>query len=169
MTPTPIGGAVLTLGFQMSDVNPKSQENKVSSVSYFINLTDFQAYLDATSAAERDSTNVGAFITAIQVLTNGTLKFIDIGMRFDTALAPPATSLAAYEFDKFLLSSKDTVTTDPVKTSIPARKMSAVTLESNGITVANTGAAATYRTTYTQIVLSGDDNPVAPQRMIVSS
>jgi len=169
MTPTPIGGAVLTLGFQMSDVNPKSQSNKISSTSYFINLTDFQAYLDATSAAERDSTNVGAFITAIQVLTNGTLKFIDIGMRYDTAIAPPAASVAAYEFDKFLLSSRDTVTTDPVKSSIPARKMSAVTLESNAITVANTGAAATYRTAYTTIVLSPDDNTVATERMIVSS
>lgn len=169
MTPTPIGGAILTLGFQMSDTNPKSKTNKVSSVSYFINTTDMQAYLDGTSAAERDSTNVGAFITAIQVLTNGTLKTIDIGMRFDTAIAAPIPSIAAYEFDKFLLSSKDTVTTDPVKTSIPARKMSAVTLESDAITVANTGAAATFRTAYTQIALSGDDNTVAPERMIVSS
>lgn len=169
MTPTPIGGWTLNLGFMMSEVNPKSQQNKVSSVSYFINPTDGQAYLDATSAAERDSTNVGAFITAIQALTLGVLKFIDLGMRFDTALTAPAPSVGAFEFDKFLLSSRDTVTTDPVKTSIPARKMSAVTLESNGITVANTGAAATFRTDYTTIVLSGDDNTVAPERMIVSS
>lgn len=169
MTPTPIGGGVLTLGFQMSDTNPKTETPKVSSVSYFVNKSEIDTYNSSATAADRDSSPIGVFITAIQALTNGTLKSIDVGMRYDTAIAAPATSLAAYEFDKFLLSSRDNVTTDPVKTSIPARKMSAVTLESNGITLVNTGAAATYRTAYTAIVVSGDDNPVTPQRMIVSS
>jgi len=169
MTPTPIGGALLKLGFQMSETNPKTKTNKIAERSYFINTTDMQAYLDGTSAAERDSTNVGAFITSIQTLTLGTLKNISVGMLFDTAIAPPASSVGAYDFDQFLISSRDTVTTDPVKTSIPARKMSAVTLESDGVTCANTGLMATFRTDYEEMVLSGDDNTVSVLRTTVSS
>jgi len=169
MTPTPIGGGILTLSFQMSDTNPKSQTPKISSVSLFVNKAQVDDYNTATTAAERDAEDIGLFVTAIQVLTNGTLKSIDVGMRYLTNIAAPATSLAAYEFDKFLLSSRDTVDNDTVKTSIPARKMSAVTLESNGITLVNTGAVATYRTTYAAIAVSNNDNPLAPERMIVSS
>jgi len=169
MTPTPVGGAILKLGFQMSETNPKTKTNKISVREYFIKPDDMTAYLEATSAAGRDSTNVGAFITAIQALSLGTLKTIDVGMRFDTAIAPPASTVFAFDFDQFLISARDTVNTDPVKTSIPARKDSAITIESDGVTVTiTTGAMATFVSTYQTIALSQDDNPVNVLRALIS-
>ncbi len=169
MTPTPIDGWVLEVGIQMSQVNPKTKTNKVASRSYFINPTDGQAYLDATSAALRDSTNVGLFITALQALTLGTIKTIRVGMVFDTAEAAPASSVFAFDFDQFLISSRDTVTTDPVKTSIPARKDSAVTPESDGVTVPIVGGAmGTWVTAYAGLVLSPDDNTVSVVRASIT-
>jgi hypothetical protein len=153
----------------MSETNPKTKTNKVATREYFVLPDLATAYLEATSEASRDGTSLGVFITAIDALTLGVLRSIEVGERFDTNQTPPAATVFAFDFDQFLISSRDTVTTDPVKTSIPARKDSAITIESDGVTVPLTGPnMSAFVTAYEALVLSLSDNPIDVLRATIS-
>lgn len=160
----------LDLAWYMSDWNPKSKTNKVSSISLRVTSAAVTAYNGAADDAARAATTIGVLITAYLNLTKGVLKSVSAGFEYDQNLAPPANTVGAYEFDKFLVSARDTSTNVATKSSIPARDLTNVTLGDDAVTVvlADGADVADFVSAYNAIVLSEDENAVAIQRMIVS-
>ncbi len=167
-TPTPRQGHKLTLSWQMSDVNPKTKSNKIASRDYFITAASAAAYIAAADAAARDATPVGLFISAADAMVLGNLKSIDVAAVYYTNIAPPASDAFAFEFDQILISSRDTVTTRAVKTSLPARNDAVLTPDSDGVTIPiGDTPMSTFVTQYEAIALSDDGNVVDVQRAVI--
>lgn len=168
-TPTPRKASKLTLSWQMSDVNPKTKTPKIATRDYFINPTDAAAYVAAADATARDATDVGLFISAVCAMSLGNLYSVDISNVYYTNLAPPASDAFAFEFDQILISSRDTVNMQAVKTSIPARNDSVITPESDGVTLPLSDTpTSTFVSTYEAIALSQDANAVNVLRAVIT-
>jgi hypothetical protein len=160
----------LQISTYMSDLNPKTKTNKVSSTKFRITAASATAYNAAADDAARAATAVGDLITAYEELTLGVTKSVTVGFVYEQNLAPPAADTFAFEFDKFLLSMRDTVTSDPVKTSIPARNDAAIVIQSDGTSVSIADPdMSTYVDAVEAIVLSGDNNAVQVLRASISS
>jgi hypothetical protein len=159
----------LSIAIWMSDTNAKSKTNKVSTVSYIVTAASVTAYNAAADDAARAATGIGGLITALENLTLGDLKEVTVGFTYDPGIAPPAADTFAFEFDKFLISSRDTVNQDAVKTSIPARNDAAIVIESDGTSVVITAPdMSDFVTAYEAVVLSGDLNAVQVLRASIS-
>jgi len=160
----------LTLAFWMSDTNPKSKTNKVSSVTLNVTAASVTAYNGAADDAARAATTIGALIDAYTAMTTGVLKDVTAAFVYDQNAAAPAPSAVAYEFDKFLVQSRDNVNTEANKSSIPARDIADVVLESDGVTVQldDGGDVAAFVAAYEAIVLSQDENPITIRQISVS-
>jgi len=159
----------ITFSTWMSDVNAKSKTNKVASVSYYVTAASVTAYNAAADDAARAATTIGALLTTFQDLTLGVTKSVEVGFEYRSNLAAPAADTFAFEFDKFLISSRDAVNNKAVKSSIPARKDSAIVIESDGTTVDITQPdMSDYVTAYNAIVLSDSFNAVNVQRASIS-
>jgi hypothetical protein len=167
-TPTPRTGHKLTLSWQMSDLNPKTKTNKIATREYFITAASAASYIAAADAAARDATAVGLFISAADAMVLGNLYSIDVGAVYYTNLAPPASDAFAFEFDQILISGRDTVTVQPVKTSLPARNDAVLTPESDGVSLnIGTTPVSTFVSTYEAIALSQDANTVNVLRAVI--
>lgn len=160
----------LSIATYMSDTNPKTKTNKVSTTKFRITAAAVNAYNSAADDAARAATAVGTLITAYDDLTLGVLKEVSVGYTYQENLAPPAADTFAFEFDKFLVSMRDTVTSDPVKTSVPARNDAAIIISPDGTSVSITDPdMSTYVAAIEAIVLSGDNNAVQVLRASISS
>lgn len=160
----------LSCAFFMSDVNPKTKSNKVATVDYWVLPAAVTAYNAAADDAARAATTIGALVTALENETNGVLKSVDVGFVYVSNLAPPASDSGFYAFDKFLQSSRDTVTGRAVTTTIPARNMTDVTLAPDGVSIIIADAPySDFVAAYQAIVLSDDANAVSVIRASVTS
>lgn len=160
----------LTISTYMSDLNPKTKTNKVSSTKFRVTAASVTAYNAAADDAARSATAIGTLITAYEELTLGVTKDVSVGFTYQQNLAPPASDTFAFEFDKFLLSMRDTVTSDPVKSSIPARNDASIVIQSDGTSVSIADPdMSTYVDAVEAIVLSGDNNAVQVLRASISS
>lgn len=160
----------LAVGFYMSDTNPKTKTNKVATVSYRVTSASVDAYNAAADDAARAATALGDLLTALDNLTLGVLKDVQVGYVYEHNLAPPASDTFAFEFDKFLISLRDDITSAPVRTSVPARNDSAIVIESDGTTVSITDVdMSTYTDALHAVMLSEDANAVTALRATISS
>jgi hypothetical protein len=160
----------LSMGFYMSDTNPKTKTNKVATVAFRVTSASVDAYNAAADSAARAATTIGELIDALENLTLGVLKNATVGYVYEENLAPPASDTFAFEFDKFLISLRDDVNNSPVKTSIPARNDAAIVIESDGTTVDITAPdMSTYVDLLHTVMLSEDANAVTALRAVISS
>lgn len=168
MATTKIGR--VTISTYMSDTNARSKTNKVASVTYNVLAAAITAYNAAADDAARAATLIGDLLTAFESLTLGVTKSITVGFVYEENLAPPVDTDFAFEFDKFLVSSRDTVNSSAVRTSIPARNNTAIVIESDGTSVSITDPdMSTFRDAYEAVVLSEDNNAVEVLRASISS
>ncbi len=160
----------LTLAFWMSEVNPKSKTNKVSSITLNVTAASVTAYNGAADDAARDATAIGTLINTYTALTLGTLKDVTAAFVYDQNALPPDVDAFAFEFDKFLIQSRDNVNTEANKSSIPARDDEDISIESDGVTVqlADDGDVAAFVTAYEAVVLSQDGNPLTIRMISIS-
>jgi len=160
----------LNVAIFMSDTNPKTKTNKVANVAYRVTSASVDAYNAAADDAARSATAIGGLITALEDLTLGVTKSVDVGYVYEQNLAPPASDTFAFEFDKFLISLRDDISSAPVRTSIPARNDSAIVIESDGTTVSITDVdMSTYTDALHAVMLSEDGNAVTALRATISS
>jgi hypothetical protein len=160
----------VAFSFFMSDVNPKTKANKVSTVEYFVLPAAVTAYNAAADDAARAATTVGVLQTALENLTLGILKEVSVGFAYAQNLAPPAPDTFAFAFDKFLQSSRDVVTSRAVTTTIPARDDADIVIESDGVTIdISMTDYADFVAAYEAIVLSDDSNAVQVIRASITS
>jgi hypothetical protein len=157
----------LNIAYSMSNKNPKSGRAVISTFSTRIKEVSAQAYINAADSAARSASSVGTLIHQTNLLTLGTP--MSWGISFDveeTTAVPPLVSDAAYPFDKFAVSLLAAGENSQV--TIPARDMSVVTLETDGITV-QTGAAIPddWITAYEAIALDEDLNSPTVERIFV--
>jgi hypothetical protein len=159
----------VSIGIYMSELNPKTKTNKVSTITLICTSASIDAYNAAANDGARAATGLGTFITALEDLTLGILKNIEVGYNYIQNLAPPVATDFALDKDKFLISSRDTSNSDPVKLSIPARNDAAIVIESDGVTVDITQVnMSTFVTAYEAIALSGDLNALQVLRAVIS-
>jgi hypothetical protein len=159
----------VTLSFYMSELNPKTKTNKVSTIELICTSASVDAYNAAADDAARAATTIGNFITDTENLTKGVLKDVQVGYAYEQNITPPAPDTFALDKDKFLFSSRDTVNSQPVKLSIPARDDSAIVIESDGITIDITQPdASTWVGHYETIARSRDGNAVNVLRGVIS-
>jgi len=160
----------LSLGFYMSDTNPKTKSNKVAKVDYWVAAAAVTAYNAAADDAARAATLIGELIAALENETIGVLKTVDAGFVYVQNLAPPASDSGAYAFDKFLQSSRDVINGHAVTTTIPARDMSGITLAPDGADIIITDTPySDFVSAYEAVVLSEDQNAVSVIRAFVTS
>lgn len=159
----------LLVSLWMSDTNPKTHANKVSTMSFNPIPAQVTAYNAAADDAARSATLIGDLLTAIDALTLGIDKQVEVGFVYESNLAPPATTVVALNKDKFLVSSRDTINSEAQKVSIPARNDAAVTLESDGVTI-NIALVnmSTFVAAYEAVCLSDDGNPLEVLRAVIS-
>jgi len=159
----------VTIGIYMSELNPKTKTNKVSTISIIAKSAVVDSYNAAADDAARAATTLGGFFVALDDLTLGIDKTFEVGYSYEQNLAPPAADTFALDKDKFLVSSRDTTNSDPVKLSIPARNDSAIVIESDGVTVDITAPdMSTFVTAYEAVALSGDLNNIEVLRAVIS-
>lgn len=159
----------VTIALWMSDTNPKTKTNKVSTIEYIVAAAAVTAYNAAADDAARAATTVGALVSAVENLTKGTLKEVTSGFTYASNLVAPVATDFAFEFDKFLISSRDSTNNQPVKTSIPARLDDNIVIESDGTSIDITAPdMSDFVTAYEAIVLSQDLNAVNVIRASIS-
>lgn len=159
----------VTLGFFMSELNPKTKTNKVSTIELICTSASVDAYNAAADDAARSATAIGNFITDTENLTLGVLKDVQVGYAYEQNITPPAADTFALDKDKFLFSSRDTVNSQPVKLSIPARNDADIQIESDGITIDITAPdASDWVGHYEAIARSRDGNAVNVLRGVIS-
>jgi hypothetical protein len=157
----------LNISYKMSNTNPRSKRPVISTFSTRIGIIAAEAWIDADDSAARAATPVGVLVTKTNALTNGVpLKWGVVGEEVDIAAgdAPDFT----YPFDKFAASLLAGGNNGQI--TIPGRKDSAVTLESDGVSVSLTGAAvAAWVTAFEAVALSEDLLAETVERMFVTS
>lgn len=159
----------VSLGFFMSETNPKTKTNKVSTMDMIVASGAIDAYNGAADDAARAATGLGNLITDIENLTKGVLKDVQVGYIYIQNLAPPAPDTFALDKDKFLVSSRDTTNSQPVKLSIPARDDSTIVIESDGVTIDITQPdMSTFVGHYEAIVISSDLHAIQVLRAVIS-
>jgi hypothetical protein len=159
----------LVISLWMSDTNPKSKTNKVSSIEYIVTAASVTAYNAAADDAARAATTLGVLIAAVENLTLGTLKEVNTGFSYASNLVAPVATDFAFEFDKFLISSRDSTNNQPVKTSIPARNDANIAIESDGTSIDITAPDMDdFVAAYEAVVLSQDLNAVNVIRASIS-
>lgn len=159
----------LTVGIYMSETNPKTKTNKVSTMAFRVSSASVDAYNAAADDAARAATTIGNWLSALENLTKGVLKDVQVGYQYDQNLAPPDPDTFALDKDKFLVSSRDTTNSQPVKLSIPARNDAAIVIESDGITIDITQTdMADFVSHYQTIARSQDGNTVEVLRAVIS-
>jgi len=153
----------------MSELNPRSKTNKVSTMSMIPTAASVDAYNAAADDAARSATVLGELINDIENLTIGVLKDVVVGYEYVENLAPPVADTFALDKDKFLVSSRDTTTSDPVTISIPARNDLGIVIESDGITIDITQPEmSSFVTHYEAAILSPDLHALNVQRAVIS-
>jgi hypothetical protein len=158
----------LNISYMMSNINPKSGKNQISTFSTRIKTVSAQAYFAAADETAREATTVGALITATNALCKGVPQSWGVGLGvFDTAATPPSAGADAYAFDKFgvaLIAAGENS-----QITIPARKMSAVTVETNGIDIelADGAAVADFVSALETVGVDEDLNNETVTRMLV--
>ncbi len=127
--------AWLNIGFLTSD-------RKTVVVQLRVDGTEADAWAFAVPGIIRDATEVGVLIAAIGAVSNATRLYEEISHRsVNDAVDYPAASAEVYSFDKFgMLFSAGL---DNYQFTIPARKMSVVVPEADGLTIPIVGASAT--------------------------
>lgn len=152
--------AYLEIDYLTSEISPKTKTPVIAQVSYRISQVAAQAYVAAADAAARAATSVGALITATDNLSLGVFDSARVryGEIEDTAVAPAADS-GVYRFDKFAF--KYDANTKNYQVSIPCRDMTAVELESDGVSFDITASAASAWVTAFEAIGLGD-NGYAP-------
>jgi hypothetical protein len=160
----------LTVGFWMSDTNPKSKTNKISSITLNVLAAAVTSYNGAADDAARAATTIGTLIDTYTALTTGVLEHVDAGFTYEQASVAPAPDQPAFASDKFLVQSRDNVNAEANKSSIPARDMADVVMESDGdtVTLADGADVAAFVTAYEAIVLSQDLNPLTVRMISVA-
>lgn len=158
----------LNIAYMMSNTNPKSGQPQISTFSSRIKTVSATAYFAAADDAARAATTVGALITATNALTKGVPKSWGVGLAVvDLAAVPPSPGADAYAFDKFAVAIL--AAGENSQLTIPARKMSAVTIETNGIDVelADGAAVADFVDALETVGVDEDLNIETVQRMFV--
>jgi len=159
----------VTVSIYMSELNPKTKTNKVSTMTIFCLAAAVTAYNAAADDAARAITLIGEWLVTIDDLTLGDLKSVDVGFVYEQNLAPPVATTFALDKDKFLVSSRDTVNSQAAKISIPARNDSAIVIDSDGVTVDITSPdMSTFVSAYEAIARSNDGNALQVLRAVIS-
>lgn len=164
--------ARMNIRYLMSNENPKSRTNKVAVFSTRITLASALAYTDAADEAARLATTVGALFTATNALSLGVP--VSYGVTFDDVnqlASPPDPGDFVFPFDKFAASLHGATTPTNSQITIPARKDSAVTVESNGVSLQlDDGAAvAAWIVAYETVGLNEDLDRVNVEQMFIVS
>lgn len=158
----------LNISYMMSNQNPKSGQPQVSNFSTRVKTVSATAYFAAADEAARAATTIGALIIATNALCKGVPKSWGVGLAVvDLAAVPPSAGADAYAFDKFAVSLLAAGENSQV--TIPARKMSAVTIETNGIDVelADGAAVEDFVSALETVGVDEDLNNETVQRMFV--
>lgn len=159
----------LVVSLWMSDTNPKTHTNKVSTLSFNPTTAGVTAYNAAADDAARAATLIGELLVTIDDLTKGIDKQVDVGFTYESNLAPPTPDTFALNKDKFLVSSRDVINSEAQKVSIPARNDAAIVIESDGITVDITAPdMSTFVSAYEAVCLSDDGNALEVLRAVIS-
>lgn len=98
-------------------------------------------WLNQAPGVLRDGTEVGLLFQAVEGLTSGTVLSEGVNRHsVDDTAEFPAPSAEVYSFDKFGVTFRSGL--DNYQFTIPARKMSAVVPEADGVTIAITDPPA---------------------------
>lgn len=158
----------LNISYLMSNINPKSRRNQIANFSTRVTAASAKAYMAAADSAARAATGVGALITATNALSLGVPQDWGVNVSiFDTAAVPPSAGADAYAFDKFAVSL--VAAGENSQLTIPARNMSAVVIETDGVSVelADGANVAAFVTALETVGVDEDLNNETVQRMFV--
>jgi len=164
---------VVGISWLMSNTNPKTRRQKLSTIEYrvpSILITNYNAAADDTARA---ATVLGGLIAAADGLSRGVLKKVTAGFTYvDPAAAPPAPDTFTFPFDKFGISfSADG---ENYVSSIPARDDAAVNIGPDGVSVIITDpgwstATQTFVEAFNANVLSEESAAVTITQMTIPS
>jgi len=160
----------LQLSYLMSNTNPKTKRQKLSSIEWRVPEVVVTNYNAAADDAARAATAAGVLIAATDALTLGVRKSVTVGSRYvDSAALPPDPDQFVFPFDKFGVGFA--ADGENYVTSIPARNDSAVTVGDDGVsvTLADGGAVEDWVTAFEAIVLSEELAAVTVTRMTITS
>lgn len=161
---------VLVIDYLMTNENPKTRRNKIATFTTRVTQVSGQAYVAAADHAARLATTIGDLITATNALSIGVMKSAGIVYRdVDDAAVAPSSSAGVYPFDKFAASLVAAGHNSQI--TIPARKDSAVTFESDGVSLvlADGAAVADWVAAFQTVALSEDLAAPNVERMFVVS
>jgi hypothetical protein len=160
----------LVISYFMTNENPVTRRNKIATFETRITGVSSKAYQDAADSAARAATTVGTLITKTNALTLGVpkswgIKFVEV----DDAATPPGSGAGVYPFDKFAAALVAAGQNSQI--TIPARKDSAVTFESDGISLvlADGAAVADWISAFQTVALTEDLLAPNVERMFVVS
>lgn len=160
----------LSISYLMSNTNPDTKSNKLSTIRWRVPEVVVTNYLAAADDAARAATAAGALIAATDALTKGVRKKVDVSSSFvDSAALPPDPVDEVFPFDKFTIGFF--ADGENYVTSIPARDGSAVTIGDDGVSVTldDAGAVAAWVAAFEAIVLSEESGAVTVTRMTITS
>jgi len=106
---------------------------QISTVRVRVKTADAVAWLGAATPALRDATAVGLLLNAIAGLSSAVVNKKYVSLEDESASLAPAQDDNVYNFDK--LGSSFSGGIDNYSSSIPARKDTAYTVSTDGVTV----------------------------------
>jgi len=157
----------------MSNTNPKTRRQKIATVRWIVPEVVVNNYLAAADDAARAATAAGLLVAAADALSLGVGVKVTVGSAFvDNAAIPPAAGTFVFPFDKFGISYR--ADGENYVSSIPARKDSAVTMSSDGISVIITdpawsAAVEEFITQFQSIVLSEEGAAATITQITITS
>jgi len=160
----------LQISWIMSNTNPKTKRQKLSSIEWRIPEVAVTNYNAAADDAARAATAIGVLVAATDALTLGVRKTVTVGSRYtDSAALPPDPDEFVFPFDKFGVGFA--ADGENYVTSIPARDDAAVTIGDDGVSVTleDGGAVEAWVTAFEGLVLSEELAAVTVTRMTITS
>jgi len=157
----------------MSNTNPKTRRQKLATVRWRVPEIVVTNYLAAADDAARAATAAGLLVAAADALSLGVGVKVTVGSAFvDNLAVPPDADTFVFPFDKFGISYR--ADGENYVSSIPARKDSAVTMSSDGISVIITdpawsAAVEEFITQFESIVLSEEGAAATITQITITS
>lgn len=157
----------------MSNTNPKTRRQKLATVRWRVPEVVVTNYNAAADDAARLATAAGQLVAAADALSLGVGVKVTAGSVYvDNAAIPPGPGTFVFQFDKFGISFR--ADGENYVSSIPARKDSAVTMSSDGISViivtpAWSAAIQAFIGAFESIVLSEENAAATITQITITS
>lgn len=140
---------------------------KSSTIETRVSGASATTYLTAVDKAARDATSIGVYFNATAALSSAVeyQRSVEKVDEQDSVSDPVA---GTYHFDKIAVSTRAGL--DNYSATIPARKMAALTLADDGVTIdtADAGLVQAYVTALQAVALAKNGSVPAVTRMRVS-